>query len=362
MRLIKNTSISNIAHNPGRVQRPARTSSSDLVRDGHDPIQQQSNLLVATWAVGLDCDPKQLASRLSKAPFDVVVLVPSTAVTATDEIFMYLLGLHTAEVTRGNRPDWDVSSGSVVLQERTVRFLGGRVFVVLHKDKIKSANYHQFTIRGRGDDYGIRFGTLKLKLNQDRQKMAGVSVGIIEVRTDDILIGDILAIKAFVVRERIAMLTGSFGNTTADFVNELARHTKAIFSRPLYQCLRCGNEVWAHPTYFLLFGFFTDTKLPKDIAAAENGPCLGDDIWADMLRVERMPRWRHNEQGNAYVPNLGRIKMMRVDFEKKWFDGCFQTCLWLGHRMEGRRRADGKGGGKGKGGKGKGKGKGKCKG
>ena len=212
--------------------------------------------------------------------------------------------------------------------------------------------------------------------------MAGVSVGIIEVRTDDILIGDILAIKAFVVRERIAMLTGSFGNTTADFVNELARHTKAIFSRPLYQCLTWGNEVWAHPTYFLLFGFYKDIKLPNDTAAVADGPWLGHDIWADMLRVGDMPCWNHNDQGNACVPNLGRIKMMEPDFKKRWFDGCFQTCLWLGHTMEGRgkkhrasirakgsvsTKGDGKGDGKGKGkgkgkGEGKGKGKGKCKG
>ena len=51
----------------------------------------------------------------------------------------------------------------------------------------------------------------------------------------------------------------------------------------------------------------------------------------------------------------------------RWFDGCFQTCVWIGtatpSRSSQNRQAIMKGKGKGKGtGKGKGKGKGEGKG
>jgi hypothetical protein len=42
-----------------------------------------------------------------------------------------------------------------------------------------------------------------------------------------------------------------------------------------------------------------------------------------------MPMWERNDFGSAFVQNLGHIKMKAPDW-KRWFDGCFQTCLWLG--------------------------------
>jgi hypothetical protein len=74
---------------------------------------------------------------------------------------------------------------------------------------------------------------------------------------------------------------------------------------------------------------------------------LGDDILADLVPMEDMPSWETNDHGNAFVHNLGVIKMNPLDW-KRWFNGCFQTALWLGTSSQGRGANERKGQGKGK--------------
>ena len=56
---------------------------------------------------------------------------------------------------------------------------------------------------------------------------------------------------------------------------------------------------------------------------------LGGDILKDMISEEDCPLWTYNDEGSAFVPNLGDIKMNFADFAK-WCSHTFQTCLWLG--------------------------------
>ena len=69
--------------------------------------------------------------------------------------------------------------------------------------------------------------------------------------------------------------------------------------------------------------------MPVEPPALADTVELGDDLWAEMLPLESMPVWDRNDVGSAFLPNLGAIKMMNPAWNK-WFDGCFQTCLWLG--------------------------------
>ena len=66
--------------------------------------------------------------------------------------------------------------------------------------------------RSRGGE-GIQFGTLRLDMDQRRQRTPQVVVGIVDVRrkVDDF---DKAALVHWVIMDRIAMLTGFFG--TAD--------------------------------------------------------------------------------------------------------------------------------------------------
>lgn len=56
---------------------------------------------------------------------------------------------------------------------------------------------------------------------------------------------------------------------------------------------------------------------------------LGEDIWADLIDVEKIPEWPKNIEGSPNVSCLGHNKMKRPDW-KRWFHDCFQTPLWIG--------------------------------
>ena len=56
---------------------------------------------------------------------------------------------------------------------------------------------------------------------------------------------------------------------------------------------------------------------------------LGTDILNDMVSAYVLPQWERNDEGSVHVPNLGNIKMKRVDWNR-WCNHTFQTCLWLG--------------------------------
>ena len=105
-------------------------------------------------------------------------------------------------------------------------------------------------------------------------------------------------------------------------------------------------------------------------------------MWAEILDKQYEPCWPENKVGSDSAPYLGDIKMLFGwdSFERWWFPGVFQTCLWLGKTipskknqqrwqeaekvaLSGGQHADGLVNRwamqlKGKGGKGRGKGKG----
>ena len=84
-----------------------------------------------------------------------------------------------------------------------------------------------------------------------------------------------------------------------------------------------------HPGYFLLYGYFRDITWSKYNDTLGEGLELGKDIEDDMILESKVPQWTKNLEGNAFVPNLGNIKMKPPDWSK-WWSHTFQTCLWLG--------------------------------
>ena len=390
--------------NEGLVQRPATGrepwSPFDSLTARH-PTQELpasvgvGNFMVATWALGRQCDVQEFGHRLCIAPSDLTVLVMSSQVTSKDRIHRYLSGLVDSEASRRDESTWSV------LAEKSVRCVvkceTTSVFIAIHKAKVISGTYIQNDFRSRGPQEeevteGIHFGTLKLVINQERQKHIAevsheqrehiVTVGIVVVRTE-VTKRQLDALAAWVILERIDMLTGFFGNseTTSRFVTDLATRTNAISSMPMYQGIKVGQNSWAHPSFFMFFGFYHKIKVPDRLSNLPENCVLGEDIWNDLMLEQDMPCWKKNDHGRALVLHLGDIMMKPPDFEARWFSGCYQTLVWLGgsipsksstssqrkqlaqDKFKGYGNCEGKGQGKGKGkGQGKGKGKGKGKG
>jgi hypothetical protein len=197
-----------------------------------------------------------------------------------------------------------------------------------------------------------------------RQRMPDVVVGIIDVRiavTEE----DTMALAAWIMRHRIEVLTGFFGNhpSLQYWVRDLAKKTSAVSWTPMYQAVRRDNINWVHPSFYLFFGFYKRIVVPQYIPEMTGEVILQDDIWNDMLPLKDVPDWPRNDVGSSYVKSFGRMTMKTPDW-KKWFNGCFQTVLWLGTATPGmgsQERHQGKGKGKGEAGKHRGKRKGKGK-
>ena len=108
-------------------------------------------------------------------------------------------------------------------QLKGVQFRKGRpqnVWVVLHKAKVEGAIYADYNIRSRGNDSEIRFSTLRVRLKTDRQRMRHVKMGLVDVRCSPVY-ADAEALAAWIVRERIHMVTVFFGPKTR-WVNDMA--------------------------------------------------------------------------------------------------------------------------------------------
>ena len=130
------------------------------------------------------------------------------------------------------------------------------------------------------------------------------------------------------------MLTGfsCTAENTHMFVAERADCTRAVALTPMYQAVTLATAQGAeclHPSFFLLYEFFKQITVPEeDVAVVSRGVELGD-IWDDMLPWSKRPYRNDNQQGSAFVHNLGNVEKNAPDW-KRWFNYCFQTCLWLG--------------------------------
>ena len=220
---------------------------------------------------------------------------------------------------------------------------------------------------------GIQYGTLSLHMDQTRQRMSNVQVGIVDVRRR-MHERDTEALAQWVILDRIAMLTGHFctEDNTSEFVSELAVRTNAVSWTPMYQAvsrkpqsrLLMAAAEWMHPSFFLLYGCYGRLVVrDPEVAVVPATLDLGDALWEEMLSLSQRPVWSNNDQGSAFVANLGTITMKPPDWTR-WFDHCFQTVLWIGSAIpsyssqqkcidRSRGKGKGKGKGPGKGGKGK---------
>ena len=84
----------------GLIERPAFDREGKLVSAGpsaaRGPLPAKvglGNLMVATWVIGRAADPKDLGEKLVAAPFDLIVLVRSSAVAGTEPVFKFLTDL-----------------------------------------------------------------------------------------------------------------------------------------------------------------------------------------------------------------------------------------------------------------------------
>ena len=90
----------------------------------------------------------------------------------------------------------------------------------------------------------------------------------------------------------------------------------------------------------MIFGSYRKDKMVDktkyDIPADFN---LGDDMWAEILDKQYEPCWPENKVGSDSAPYLGDIKMLFGwdSFERWWFPGVFQTCLWLGKNIPSKK-------------------------
>ena len=257
----------------------AATSSSYL-RAARDPPPGeelpasvgQGDFMIASWVVGKDCRPGDVGEKLRLAPFDCVVVVMSTAVAESDPIWKSFKDLESGS-------GWLAS----VLTEKSVHRVSDTVFVALHRANVKSCHYAVWSIRSRGQSDDIQFGSLDLHMDNSRQTLWHIRVGILDVR-GAVYTSDMEALKEWLVVGRVAMLTGFFGNTPR-FVEELATGAGAIYKTPLYQEVQSWNyrsrgwEYRAHPSYFLLFGLYKAISLPDPpFTDVPDHMALGDDI------------------------------------------------------------------------------------
>ena len=357
----------------GLASRPAinttEVSSSQPI-DSHtcnDPLPAsvgQGNFMIANWAVGKDADAHEVGEKLKVSPFDCVVITMTSAVAENSVIAEFFRSL----AEQSNARDSDVPIIREILQDQAVLRVSWRVYVLLHRAKISGCQYFPFSIRSRGTastSESMDFGTLCLDKDTKRQRMERISIGILDAHRR-VSASETEAIAEWILMERIAILTGHFGNNRR-MVEDIAIGARAVFCEVLAQWMVMSNrppqrtEAFAHPTYFVLFGYYRSIHWPCHLdCQIPDTWSLGDDLRDEMLGPQDKPTWPDNGEGSALVPHLGNIKMKKIDFAR-WCPNVIQTCLWLGTSTP-SKKSQNRSRGKQDKGKGKGKGKGTHKG
>ena len=180
-----------------------------------------------------------------------------------------------------------------------------------------------------------------------------MNIGIIDVK--DVLSPEYLeSLVAWIVMGRVSILTGNVGKNQNMVRRGLAQWIK------FWRRSRGEWGWWAHPTFFLCFGYFRSVTMAMP-TSLPHGWHIGNDLFDEMIDLDEMPQWPLNDMGSAFVPNLGSIKMKSINFER-WCHNMIQTCLWTGTSTPSRssqaRQTDRS---RGKSGKDKGQHKGKGK-
>ena len=225
-----------------------------------------------------------------------------------------------------------------VLSEKAVFCLKDAVWVVVNKSKVKMCVFVQCLYRIRGaSPPGVVFGHMELTMHTTRQRMANITIGVLAI-VGEVDERDRRILEQWIRTSKIAILLGSFGKNNSEFVKALAVNTDAIGNGACCQEVSIRKktyrsrgekveQVYAHPTYILLYGY-SKQKLWHASAAVDDF-ALGQDIQDELIPIQEAPCWPENRHGSTSVPHLGTIKMKKADLEK-WVAGSFQTCLWLG--------------------------------
>jgi hypothetical protein len=310
-----------------------------------------SNIMIANWAVGRDASPLDLGRILAAAPFDCIVIVLTTAVAENDSVATFLTELVNS------RPDFE--QGTLmhpfltgILAEKAVYRMFPKAYVAIHRAKVKGFTFVESSLPGWSTSTQsgsstqpavaelapvVKFGTLSLHMDQTRQRLDEIRIGIVDMRygfvSEMLFWAKVDAMVEWISSDRVAVLTGHFGHSDA-FVKEVAMKANAISSEPLAQWLNVFLEYkqeWrtlTFPNYFLCFGYYrTIRQTHEHSAVLPHGWKFGEDLWYETRPT--LPTWPRNDKGSPFVPNHGAIKMKHVNFDR-WVEDVFQTCLWMG--------------------------------
>ena len=145
---------------------------------------------------------------------------------------------------------------------------------------------------------------------------------------------------AWLCKSPVDLLTGFGGNDNCKAVAELARRTCAMNESPCYQVVSMpggnlsGRDL-VYPNWLLLYGPEPwDNVYPDDVTPMPDTLTMGSDIIARLS--ENVPSWELT--GEAHDGIEWSIAKMKPPDWKKWFNGCFQTVVWLGKPPSDRQR------------------------
>ena len=307
--------------------------------DGRDgprvaPVPSSPNVMIANWAVGRDCVTAELLQRLTESRFDIVVVVVAPAVAVDDELYVFLnamVGRNDSSNDVAADADTRFAKEHVMLAIDHGAAAPSRSFVCLYKPKVMAAAY-QRAYDPKSD--AIRFGALKLTLDTERQSLTHIIVGIVDVMDDELRddsqTWDTLA--AWLCKSPVDLLTGFWGKDNWHAVAKLARRTGAMNESPCYQVVSMpdGNlsrRDLIYPNWWLLYGPEPlDNVYPDDVPPVPDTLTMGSDISARLS--ENVPAWGLTGEAQAGI-EWSKVTMKPPDLIK-WFNGCFQTAVWLG--------------------------------
>ena len=317
-------------------ERPAASSSAELPASNRLTSCVHGNFMIATWIMGKDSSMQDLAHKLRYAPFDVIIVIMSSAVAERDAIWVDFECLSVSSLN-----DVSVFASTAVagiLKEKVVHRISDRAFAVIHRAKVECCNITRRHIhdRSRGSQLRprrVEATTLHLTMCTQRQRLQQIDIGFLSCHREVSTI-ETQALIQWLVNGRIAMLAVA-ADDNRELVETLAVAAAAIGCSPVYQDMWCWNsyrnewECLAHPSYFLLFGLYKTMQWPTSTPTLPDDWELGEDIRSDMILSERVPEWNRNDLGSTSVPHLGAIKMKPINWDW-WSPHTFQTCVWLG--------------------------------
>ena len=321
------------------------------------------NMMIGTWVIGKECERGNLAIELARTPWDLLILVMSSAITEHHDIYIFLLQLaREARKRTGKHREarglekvgphlekMDLGIGTV-FKNKYVMCLTyshdtatmARTFIVINRAKVSTTSVRRVRLRpparisysGPCDPVGMWL--VELRLYCPRQNFEVMKVGIVDVR--ECMHGTaVAAVADCIVHENLDVLTGFFGSACNSWVTDLANKTHPISYTPVYQPLMT-TEALFHPTFYMWYAYYKQIVVPDFVPGAQAWWLnLSADIVHDMVPVTDAPRWIRDDRGNALVQNVGSIKMKPLDWGR-WIGGVYQTIIWLGTALPSNKK------------------------